>query len=365
MSFDNVRNRVQGYVQGLFNPTNQEFAFFKGGNSTVLSTSFAIQVLFLIDKLHEYPITDIGIALRKQQDPTSGLFVDRNFDMRQIDYFDEEYILWQFTFFVTIALDMLNQHPDYEFSFLKNIKDERALECWLLDNMSKGFWYMSNKLMFLFYFLIFEQEKRGADNQSLIQQLFRFLDSTQDLETGFWGKQNGTSLEHSMFGAAHIYQFYDFFGRDIYCKEAILDHTLALQNTYGLFGSRFGGACEDFDAVEICCMLTKHSSYKSDLVRKAVQKTYARINNNQNRDGGFPYAIDTRSRTEKLWGVIMRSSKPYYRYSEWKRMESQSFKSDIWGTYFRVLTTAKIVRMLDGNGSSKCNFYPLPGWGYY
>jgi len=171
-------------------------------------------------------------------------------------------------------------------------------------------------------------------------------------------------LENGMFGASHIYLYYDFHGREINYKDKIVDNIIKLQNSYGLFGSKLGGACEDYDAIEILSTMLKHSNYKYDVIKEIIYKTYSIIQKNQNTDGGFSYNIDNRSIIERLKDKIARNEY-YYSYSGWDKMRSNSFKSDLWGTYFRVLTIAKIERMLGIGRSDKYKFYSLPGWGYY
>jgi len=356
-------NAVLEYSKRRFDDTNCGFRFFKGGNTTILSSSFGVQLNFLLDSLADYPTDKISTSLKNQQDTQSGLFIDDSFDMMDVSGFEEEYIKWQFTYFATIALDMLEESPTFRFNFLTDLKHKETLRNWLDKQDFKYFWRVSNKLMFLFYFFTYEQERLNLDNSKPIEYLFTFLDSKQDSNTGFWGNREGASLNNSMFGAAHIYIYYDFYGREIQYKEKIIDNVMGLQNSTGLFGGRFGGACEDYDAIEIVSVLMRHSDYKHDLIKKIIDKTYHIIQKNQNKDGGFPYYIDTRSIKERLKNVMARK-KYFYNYSGWKNMRSNCFKSDIWATYFRILTIAKIETMLRKGDYNKYKFYSLPGWGY-
>ena len=355
-------NRILSYSKKLFDDKNYGFKFFENGNLTILSTSFGVQLNFLLDSLKNYPIDKICVNLRKQQDRKAGLFIDNDFDIKQTIGFEEEYIFWQFTYFTTIALDMLGEKPLFSFNFLSKLKNKKSLAKWLGKQYFRNFWYTSNKIMFLAYFLSYEQQRLNIDNRVLINYLFDFLDLKQDSDTGFWGTQNGASLENGMFGASHIYLFYDYYGKEINYKDKIIDNVIKLQNSFGLFGSKFGGTCEDYDAIEILSILMKHSDYKYEIIKKTINKTYNMIQKNQNKDGGFSYKIDNRNILEKTKDVIFKRNY-FYSYSGWNKMQSNYFKSDIWGTYFRVLTIAKIAEML--NKKSDYQFYSLPGWGYY
>jgi hypothetical protein len=358
-------SEILSYSKKLFDNKNCGFKFFENGNLTILSTSFGVQLNFLLDNLADCPVDKIGITLKKQQDSKTGLFIDDNFDIKQTARFEEEYILWQFTYFTTIALDMLGEEPRHSFNFLTDLKNRKPLEKWLKKQDFRNFWYTSNKIMFLLYFLTYEQERLNIDNSELISYLFDFLDSKQDADTGFWGTRNGASLENGMFGASHIYLYYDFHGREINYKDEIVDNVIKLQNSYGLFGSKLSsGACEDYDTIEILSTMLKHPDYKYDFIKESIYKTYSIIKKNQNKGGGYSYNIDNRSIIERLKDKIAWKEY-YYSYSGWDKMKSNCFKSDLWGTYFRVLTIAKIERMLGIDKGNKYKFYSLPGWGYY
>lgn len=357
-------NRILEYSKNLFDNINYEFRFFDNGNSTILSASFGVQLNFLLNTLTNYPIEKICINLKKQQDKKTGLFIDDDFNKKQIAGFEEDYILWQFTYFATVALDMLEDQPQYSFNFLIDLKHKKSIEKWINHQNFENFWYSANKIMFLLYFLTYEQERLGMDNVRLINHFFNILDSKQEANTGFWGLQNGASILNGMFGASHIYLYYDFYGREINYKNKIIDNVLRLENSYRLFGSKNGGACEDYDPIEILSVLMKHSNYKYNTIKENIYRTYDTIRKNQNRDGGFSYNMDNRNILKKIKDKI-EFQEYYYSYSGWDKMRSNCFKSDLWGTYFRTLTIAKIEKMLRIGKSFRYRFYSLPGWGYY
>lgn len=357
-----IERKVIKYSKNLFDYFDYGFKFFENGNVTILSTDFGVQLQYLLNKLSDYPTEKISKMLKVQQDDEKGFFIDKNYSIDALKDFEEEYILWQFTYFTTIALDMLGEKPKYSFAFLNDLRNNKSLEIWLNKQDFKNFWYTSNKIMFLFYFLIYEQERLNINNRDLINYLFDFLDLKQDSNTGFWGTQYGASLENGMFGASHIYLYYDYCNRKIKYKDKIIDNVLKLQNIHGLFNSKFGGACEDYDAIEILCTLSKYFDYKNEVVNKSITKTYNVIKKNQNRDGGFSYSIDNRKIVQKFKDRF-KQKEYFYKYSGWEMMRSKCFKSDLWGTYFRIITIAKIEKMLKKGNNYQ--FYSLPGWGYY
>lgn len=355
--------KVIEYLKSNFDQKNYEFTFFHGGHSTILSTSFGVQLNYLLNYLHDLPLKKISERLKDQQDPKTGLFIDKNFNINDVTNFEEEYIIWQFTYFATIALDMMDEKPRYPFKFLEIIKDKLTLDSWLKKQDYVDFWYTSNKIMFLLYFLIYEQKRIGYNNHEYINTIFNKLDDSQDNNTGFWGTQGGASLLNGMFGAAHIYLYYNFYNKEIKYKNTILENVLKLKNSYGLFGSKLGGACEDYNGIEIVSTLLKNSDTHLQKGIEEFYKTYHIILKSQNEDGGFPYSIDNRNIFEIIRDKLQNRNYFYY-YSDWNKMKSNSFKSDLWGTYFRVLTIAKIEKMLEIDTDNEYTLYSLPGWGY-
>lgn len=258
---------------------------------------------------------------------------------------------------------MLGEKPQYPFTFLNELKEVTLLESWLKKQNFSNFWYTSNKIMFLLYFLTYEQAKLDCNNCTYITYLLNQLDLLQDSTTGFWGTQNGASLLNGMFGAAHIYLYYNYYNKEIKYKKIILENVLKLKNSYGLFGSKLGGACEDYNGVEIVSTLLKNYEENFRTIADDFYRTHNIISKSQNKDGGFSYSINNRNIFEIVKDELQSRNYVYY-YSDWNKMKSNIFKSDLWGTYFRVLTIAKIEKMLEINTGNEYRLYSLPGWGY-
>lgn len=348
---------VSSYLSSMFDPEAATFRFFAGGPSTILSTSFGIQTAFLFSVLADYPVERIGSKLQSQQ-IADGLFVDTKFTTEDAIGVEREYLLWQFSYFATIALDMMGKKPLFPFAFLAELGDEKHIADWFSKQNFSDFWYTSNKIMFLLYFLAYEQARMAVDNRKRIGAVMRLLDAAQKPSTGFWGDES-CDMRNGMFGAAHIYLFYDYFGLDVPLKEKIIDNTIALGDSHHLYG----GACEDYDAVEILTRLQKQTNYRQEDVVNVLRRISEATILHRASNGGFPYRFDMRSVRVKLQDVLLRTPNAYS-YSGWNSMRSQWFKPDLWGTYFRALSVAKISKTLDPKASSSFRFYSLPGWGY-
>lgn len=345
------------------------FKFHNKGYATILSSNFAIMLNFLLvnsNKKHQKSLSNYLISQQQE----NGHFIDPNFLITDTSYsHDEDYVKWQFTYFTTIALDMIGQKPKFKFNFLEPLLEKNELTKWFNELDWNNFWVVSNQIMFLMYFLTYIEKRLGDDNnwiKDLINQCFDILDSKQDPNTGFWGTNINDNLSVGMYGAAHIYLFYDYYGRKINHVKKIIDNTLSLQNVNGLYGSKIGGACEDYDAIEVLSKISRHTDYKKEDINRAFLKTYVKINSSQDKNGGFSYCLKEDSLKQKFKEIIhFKSNKCTYSYSGWNKMQCDIFVPDVWATYFRTLTLAVIENDIPSLKGNKFNFYDLPAWGYY
>lgn len=190
------------------------------------------------------------------------------------------------------------------------------------------------------------------------------LESKQRKDDGFWGEGKEAGLANRMFGAAHIFLFYQFVNKRPSYIDEIVEKTISLQTANGLYGSYQGGACEDYDGIEILGRMMSWGGNR-ERIWAVMEKSYYTIIKAQNSNGGFPYQIPSvrlgillKRITEKI------KSEETYLYSGWNKMESNKYKPDLWATYFRMLSIATI----EISGNLPCQFpyvsYPLPSWGY-
>ena len=366
---EGTKGDVLTFLMSLYDDARPGFRFWSKGNSTLLSTCFGIQLAYLINALPTMEFKCVTEYIKSQQ-RDDGLFVDETFiitDLKGLQ--SEKYLYWQFTFFALIALDMLGKRPDKPLIFLESIMHERKLQKWFEDRNWTDFWYASNEIMFLMYFLTFKRDRLGEAKETCskcIDIIFDILDQRQDSVTGFWGDNVSVDWLNGMYGAAHIYLFYDYHQRDLFYTEKIIDNTISLQLANGLYGKLEGGACEDYDAVEVLSRMLRFSHKRELDIRESMVKTYKTIQNGQDLGGGFPYCLKQHSSRHYLKYMLMHlRGYDSYCYSGWSRMKCYLFTPDLWGTYFRVLTMAIIEKSLGLELSYNYKFYALPGWGYY
>lgn len=353
---------VINYLNSLCNEDGS-INFSKYSSSTFLSSSFGTMIHFLVNR-------------NKSQngDKTIGYFktgIDPNFKIRdpKLNKTDLgrahnlDYIESQIAYFSMIALDSLG----YQISQIPLVDKFFAsgdnLKKWFNNLNFKRFWHESNKIMFVLYFF-FYLKKYGNEQLTFqasknISVLLNLLNNSQDPETGFWGTNHTSDLYNSCFGAAHIYIFYDYLNMEIPFVEKIIDNTLKLHHANGLIKTKYGGACEDYNAIEIYLRCSNQTDYRRNEILEVLSKMKKIISGSQNNDGGYPYKIAHNIFQNFGFNNVLKRE---YTYSSWEKMKTLSFKSDLWATWFRLLSIKVINYLLEGN--EEFNSYDLPAWGF-
>ncbi|MFZ6664547.1 hypothetical protein [Peijinzhouia sedimentorum] len=339
--------------------TNSGFKFSKYSNQTILSTSFAISTSHLekIELTNKETYGSYLLANRTEE----GYFTDENYGYHKHIYHGPDYVLPQFSFFSLTALDILGFRAKDLF-FVQELSEDSLLGL-LESSMLQNFWATSNQVMFQLYFLAYELKYNLEANKELILRkidlVFEFLNRKQNKNDGYWGNDKITpSMYHKAYGAAHIYLFYDYFGKEIPLIEKVIDSTLKLHKSNGLIETLEGGACEDYDIIEIYLRCLKQSDYRKDEIFQRLIQMKSTIEASQNKDRGFSYRLK-----KSNWrDVFRKKDMSSYKYSSWDYMETPLFESDIWATFFRCLSIKTIEHIVFNKNNF--NSINLPGWGY-
>lgn len=355
---------ISTYIRSRLREEGNTFNFSRRVPATLLSTDFALNTLFLLEGrkgTDEFlPGREYLHACRTDQD----YFMDPGFHMEETSGSHSlDYIRNQFTYFTLIALDMsgiLVRDPAF---FYEHYSDAEKLSAWIEGMDFSKFWYNSNKLMFVLYYLsyIIKHSKKAdtAGMEQLLDRYFAILNEKQDKNTGYWGTDlNQGNLYDGCYGSAHLYLFYDYYKREIPHVEKIIDNTLKLHASNGLLGNKYGGACEDYDAIDIYLRCLNQTDHRKGDVINMLEKMRKVIGESQHRSGGFPYRISQ----DPLRRMIKIAMKRSYMYSGWRKMETIAYEPDLWATWFRTLSLKVIDYMIDGN--EEFNSYHLPAWGY-
>lgn len=338
--------------------TETGFKFSQYSNQTILSTSFVVLSQHLIQEKIENKHEIIEYLLRARN--TQGYFIDPNYKYHNHPEHDSNYVIPQFTFFTLSALDVLGI-KNLELPFLNDFNDQKLI-VELGKSLEKNFWATSNQLMFLMYFITYKiRYLEEVDYNRFMDHIFKFLNRNQNTENGFWGNDLTTkSIYAKAYGAAHIYLFYDFFKREIPFTKKIIDNCLSMHTETGLIQTLEGGACEDYDIIEIYFRCLKQTDYRKEEVLEMLYKMKKTLLKNKKRDDGFSYKAYSKNNLQRILDRRVKGQK--YRYSSWDYMETPIYLSDTWGTFFRHLSLKLIDDLVEGK--KEYNSASLPTWGY-
>ena len=356
--------KVLKYIDKLFIEKDGSFKFSARSPSTLLATDFAVSTMYLLEgaeKLKEYGQSKEYLLSAQSE---ADIFIDPLFNPKDtFGSHSTNYIINQFTYFTLIALDHLGEVFSSLRFYQNEFADEKKIRSWINQLDFSRFWYVSNEIMFIFYFSSYLLKYGDVEAKNLAERnidiLFEVLNEKQDPDTGYWGTElNNRNLIDGCYGAAHILLFYDYFKKDIRYTDKIIDNTLFLHSENGLMGNKYGGACEDYDAIDIylrCMRYTDHR--KSDIISQLL-KMKEQMLKRESPSGGFPYRISNNPIRRTIKIAMKRS----YRYSGWGGMETLAYLPDIWATWFRSMSLA-VIDLITEN---KKDFYSysLPAWGF-
>jgi len=352
-----MERHICTYVDSL--KTDDGYRFSEYSDTTILSTSFAVSTLYLLNQeiIDKEKMIRYLSGIRTDE----GFINDRNYIPFDHFYHHKDYILPQFTYYSLMALDILGYKME-RFKFIEDLTVEK-ISALLNSFFTKNFWATSNQLMFLLYFLSYAEKNNLLEKEitsKYFDLIFGYINSKQNAENGYWGGGDITpSVFHQAYGAAHTYIFYDYFDREIQYVNHVIDATLKLHAENGLIETINGGACEDYNIVDIYLRCLKQTDYRRNEITDKLLKMRKSIIKSQFNNGGFPYKIQKSSLTRLFKKQDLTET---YKYSSWDKMETFVYKPDIWSTFFRTLTIKVIDYIIDSNKTFPST--KLPGWGY-
>ncbi len=366
--------------------------------SNLYSTCFAVLALELLGEL---PRLDrrwrqqVCAFVSRFQRPSDGLFVDPDILASAGASHDRIYLCHQQTDFALLALQALGVSPPHPLRVLAKLEPQ-PWSAWLGSLDWSDPWLASNRVMFVLDFLLHEGRRGTRDTAAEVTAILDELDARQDPATGLWHRDSAASRLSQMAATYHFLHFYTYLGRRPGFPERIIDATLALQDTDGLF-TFFGGggSCEDLDAVDLLCRCLLYTEHRRHEVERALARAHAALWENQNRDGGFCWAKrgalslrklrhalrpsllrvsareavrNGREKIDNQLALLLRPSSLGWAYSGVEAMRIRLGDSDLWSTWFRLLAIAEIeltFPRLARAPRTRWTMRRLPGLGFY
>lgn len=253
-----------------------------------------------------------------------------------------------------------------------------------LDNIGAldGVPRSGNLAMFLGIILLHARDWLNLDTQSEIDYWLK-LHLENINQYGFWGKTN--SMSHLQFqNGYHQYELFDYLGAKGISWGKASDSVAVLADHEGHFAPYpGGGGCYDYDAVFLLTAGGEDSIYQHN---KLLKLTANSILSEQNDDGGFCeskyirprsivnikrilrhiYSIQGKARIERLrMGLTLLRPKHDQIHTHWSEYSRAWSESNMWDSWFRMLTLARIEVALEPSAIDRWGFINYPGIGYH
>jgi hypothetical protein len=202
---------------------------------------------------------------------------------------------------------------------------------------------------------------------------------------GFWGSPSG--MTHLQFqNGYHQHEVLEYLGIDNPKLDQTLTAVRGLVDAEGHFAPYpGGGGCYDYDAV---FMLTPHGRIPDEATRGVLERTACSLFAEQNPDGGFCESLQVRPRSitqlagfvrhawaargtraalnERLrYGLTLQRPKHDRIHTHWSHYSREWGESDLWDSWFRMLTLARIDVAMNPANATNWGFIDYPGIGYH
>ena len=199
---------------------------------------------------------------------------------------------------------------------------------------------------------------------------------------GFWGEERVTHLQFQ--NGYHQYEILEYLEVENPKIENAVEFVRQIADRRGQFAPYFGGSgCYDYDAISI---VTSSERVLTDEDIALLKLTAGTILGEQNADGGFSESQWVRPRTPKsvLSGVrhtlegeatLMRERGRYFVAllspkhnridTHWTEYSRHWGESNLWDTWFRLLTLARIDCAINAANRKRWGFINFPGIGFH
>lgn len=287
--------------------------------------------------------------------------------------------LLTFTLSALAALGTLERDPLADI-VLPLLPDDVEAEL-LAQGVGEGLARSGNQAMFLGILLLHARHSLGVDTASAISQWVRFHRRTMN-RFGFWGDDR--SMSHLQFqNGYHQYELLEYLRIEDVPWNSAADAVASLADAEGHFAPYpGGGGCYDYDAVFLLTAQPELARRHADI----LAATHRSLLQEQNPDGGFcesqrirPRSLDNlrrswrhvadasgRARQERMRQAITLLRPRHDRmHTHWSRYSREWGESDLWDSWFRMQTLARIECAFDSSCAARWGFIDYPGIGFH
>jgi hypothetical protein len=256
------------------------------------------------------------------------------------------------------------------------------IEAALLDAETlKGVARSGNQAMFLAVLLLYARDYLDRDTQVDIEKWVTLHKGAMN-RFGFWGASR--TMSHLQFqNGYHQYEILEYLNAEGIPWEDAAAAVASLADAKGHFAPYpGGGGCYDYDAVFILTAQHELALKHQELIMLTANS----ILDEQNTDGGFceslyirPRSLENifrslshgfagrgRARTERLRSALTLLRRKHDRIrTHWSIYSREWNESDLWDSWFRMLTLARIDSALNPENVKHWGFIDFPGIGFH
>lgn len=231
------------------------------------------------------------------------------------------------------SLRAINQLPKYEFKFYRPFIGEGKISeylekmPWTRSPWGAGGWVDAVATMISLNLLQGHQEY-----QTVLDEIFIWLEQTQNPKNGLWGEASVQGLEGQINGTYHLLRgTWFFYDRDVSYPEKIIDSVIELLTTNTLFEEGKGEGCHDLDTFYLLVRVHRQiPSYRRHELQELLKLRLKTLISFQNLDGGFSF-----------YPHRAKDMHNYYKISP------SLNESDVQGTVFYLTAIKSIIEILE------------------
>jgi hypothetical protein len=238
-----------------------------------------------------------------------------------------------------------------------------------------------NHAMFMAILLLHARQSLGTDTTAALERWVQCHRAAMN-RFGFWG--SGSSMSHLQFqNGYHQYEILEYLDVPDVPWDCAADAVATLADPQGRFAPYpGGGGCYDYDAVFILTATPASTQRHAALLKRTGNAILAE----QNADGGFgeSHSIRPRSaanllrslqhvraaagraRVERLRQAVTLLRPKHDRiHTHWSQYSREWDESDLWDSWFRMLTLARIECAVHPERATNWGFISFPGIGFH
>lgn len=241
-----------------------------------------------------------------------------------------------------------------------------------------------NQAMFLAIFLLHARRHLAIDTGRGVAEWVE-LHLAHMNRFGFWGAGAGMTHLHFQNGY-HQYEILEYLQVPNPRAADAVAAVAALADPLGHYAPYpGGGGCFDYDATFV---MTPGGRIKDETARRTLHRTAATIASEQQQDGGFAESLQVRPRsisalgrtvghiargrasgsllTERLrYGLTLQRPRHDRIHTHWSSYSRRWSESNLWDSWFRLLTLARIQTAIDPSKATDWGFVDYPGIGHH